>query len=57
MAVKIPTVAEQLIGTKKIQQVFAAPGVIEKYIKDPERVKRMQNTFAELYSLDEVRRL
>ena len=28
--IKCPTVAHQLMGTKKMQQVFAEPGVLER---------------------------
>ena len=52
--IKCPTVAEQLVGTKKIQQVMAVPGVVEKFIHEPEAVGRIRKTFAKLYSLDEV---
>lgn len=52
VAVKCPTVAEQLIGTKKVQQIFALPGMVEKFIKNGEAVKRIRRTFAGLYTLD-----
>jgi len=52
VAVKCPTVGEQLVGTKKVQQIFALPGMVEKFIKDEEAVKRIRRTFAGLYSLD-----
>jgi len=31
-AIKCPSIIVQLIGAKKIQQVLARPGVIERYI-------------------------
>ena len=46
--------ADQLIGTKKIQQVFAEPGIVERFIKDPEAVRRIRRTFTGLYTLDPV---
>ncbi|XP_057291485.1 glutathione synthetase-like [Hydractinia symbiolongicarpus] len=49
---KCPNMAEQLVGTKKIQQVFAAPGMVERFIQDAEAVKRIRRTFAGLYTLD-----
>ena len=52
MAVKCPTVAEQLVGTKKIQQVLATPGMVERFIDDEESVQRIRSTFAGLFSLD-----
>jgi len=51
-AIKCPNIAGQLIGTKKVQQVFAKPGMVERFMEDPEAVKRIRNTFAGLYSLD-----
>lgn len=51
---KCPNMAEQLVGTKKIQQVFAAPGMVERFIQDAEAVKRIRRTFAGLYTLDPV---
>jgi len=52
IALNIPNMASALIGTKKVQQIFAQPGVVERYIKDKEAVKRIRRTFAGLYSLD-----
>ena len=54
VAIKCPTMAESLIGTKKVQQVFAKPGVVEKFIEDEDAVKRIRRTFAGLFSLDPV---
>uniref|UniRef100_F6WBE1 Glutathione synthetase n=2 Tax=Ciona intestinalis TaxID=7719 RepID=F6WBE1_CIOIN len=51
-AIKSPSIAHQLVGSKKIQQVLAKPGVLEKFIKDEDAVKRLRGTFADLYSLD-----
>ena len=33
--IKCPTVAHQLMGTKKIQQVLSDPGVLERYKYEP----------------------
>ena len=53
VSIKCPTVAEQLVGTKKVQQIFATPGSVEKFLPDnPEAVKRIRKTFAGLYTLD-----
>lgn len=54
VSVKCPTMAECLIGTKKVQQVFALPGVVERFITDKNTAQRIRNTFAGLYSLDPV---
>lgn len=35
LAVKCPTVALQLAGAKKVQQVLADEGVLERFVKDP----------------------
>jgi len=53
-SIQIPSVADQLIGTKKVQQIMALPGVVERFVTDPEAVNRIRRTFAGLYSLDAV---
>lgn len=56
LAVKCPDVGTQLAGTKKVQQVVARPGVLEKFFPDqPDVVEQIRATFAGLYSLDMVR--
>ncbi|XP_078367760.1 glutathione synthetase-like isoform X2 [Oculina patagonica] len=50
--IKCPTVAHQLMGTKKMQQVFAEPRVLERFIPNKESVDRVRRTFTGLYSLD-----
>ena len=56
LAVKCPDVGTQLAGTKKVQQVVARPGVLEKFFPDqPNVVEQIRATFAGLYSLDMVR--
>ena len=54
IAIKCPTMAGSLIGTKKVQQIIALPGTVETFIKNEETVKRIRRTFAGLYSLDAV---
>ena len=54
VAIKCPTMAGSLIGTKKVQQIFALPGTVERFVKNEEAVKRIRRTFAGLYSLDAV---
>lgn len=51
-AIKSPNIASHLVGSKKIQQVLSANGIVERFIKDPEVVKKIRTTFAGLYSLD-----
>ena len=54
MAVKCPGVGGQLAGTKKVQQVLAEPGMLERFFSDPEEIKRIRDTFTGHYSLDKV---
>uniref|UniRef100_H2ZCI3 Glutathione synthetase n=1 Tax=Ciona savignyi TaxID=51511 RepID=H2ZCI3_CIOSA len=51
-AVKSPSVAQQLVGSKKIQQVLAQPGVLEHFIDDKNVIKNLRAVFAGLYSLE-----
>ncbi|WFD03102.1 glutathione synthase [Malassezia obtusa] len=49
-AIKCPTIAMQLVGSKKAQQVLAEPGVLEKYVgNDADQVRLC---FAQLWPLD-----
>eukprot|EP00026_Physarum_polycephalum_P008560 Phypoly_transcript_08648.p1 GENE.Phypoly_transcript_08648~~Phypoly_transcript_08648.p1 ORF type:complete len:467 (+),score=77.63 Phypoly_transcript_08648:80-1480(+) len=50
-AVKCPNISYHLAGTKKMQQVISAPGVLESIISDKESVSRMRASFTGLYSL------
>lgn len=53
LAVKCPDISTHLAGTKKVQQVLARPGVLEKFFPgQPQVVEQMRATFAGLYSLD-----
>ncbi|XP_042265730.1 glutathione synthetase isoform X1 [Thunnus maccoyii] len=53
LAVKCPDISTHLAGTKKVQQVLARPGVLEKFFPNqPEVVEQIRATFAGLYSLD-----
>ncbi|XP_040009732.1 glutathione synthetase isoform X1 [Xiphias gladius] len=53
LAVKCPDIATHLAGTKKVQQVLARPGVLEKFFPDqPQVVEQIRATFAGLYTLD-----
>ncbi|TSS48085.1 Glutathione synthetase [Bagarius yarrelli] len=52
-AVKCPDISTHLVGTKKVQQELARPGVLETFFPDePETVAQIRATFAGLYSLD-----
>lgn len=57
LAVKCPDISTHLAGTKKVQQVLAKPGVLEKFFPDkPQVVEQIRATFAGLYTLDIVRK-
>ena len=49
-ALKSPSAAMHLAGSKKIQQKLAEPGVLETFM--PEHAEEMRRVFAGLYSLD-----
>ncbi|XP_020778088.1 glutathione synthetase [Boleophthalmus pectinirostris] len=52
-AIKCPDIATHLTGTKKIQQVLAQPGVLERFFpNEPQVVEQIRATFAGLYTLD-----
>ncbi|XP_050395898.2 glutathione synthetase [Patella vulgata] len=50
--IKCPPIQYQLVGAKKIQQVLAKPGILDKYISDISIKQLIQSTFAGQYSLD-----
>ena len=49
-ALKSPSVAMHLAGSKKVQQKLAEAGVLERFM--PEQAEKMRRVFANLYSLD-----
>lgn len=51
-AIKCPSVITQLAGTKKVQQVLAMEGVVERFIADPKVAERIRSTFAAIHPLD-----
>lgn len=52
-AIKCPDIGTHLAGTKKVQQVLARPGVLERFFpNEPQVVEQMRATFAGLYTLD-----
>jgi len=53
LCIKTPTIAEHLAGTKKVQQVLAKEGVLERFLSNPEDVEKLRACFAGLYSLTE----
>ncbi|KAF9407232.1 hypothetical protein BGZ94_002783 [Podila epigama] len=52
LAIKCPTVAYQLVGAKKVQQVLASPGQLERFVKDPNAAAQLRASFTGLYPLD-----
>ncbi|URD77629.1 glutathione synthetase [Musa troglodytarum] len=51
-AIKCPSIAYHLVGTKKIQQELAKPNVLERFL-DNEDVAKVRKCFAGLWSLDD----
>ena len=51
LAVKCPSVAQHLSGTKKVQQVLTQAGVVERYVSS-EAAQRIRRTFAGLWGLE-----
>lgn len=56
IAIKCPNIAYHLVGTKKVQQALAKPGVLEYFLGDNsttrDYISCLRNVFAGLYSLD-----
>jgi glutathione synthase len=52
LSIKCPTVAYQLVGSKKVQQVLSVPGRLENYV-DHQTANEMRSSFAGLYPLDD----
>lgn len=51
-AIKCPSIHYHLAGTKKVQQALAKPGVLKRFLTDDDQIKRVQEIFTGLYSLD-----
>lgn len=54
-AIKCPTIALQLAGGKKVQEVLGRPGVVERFLPGvpQEQVDRLRETFMDMWGLDE----
>ncbi len=52
-AVKCPSIGMQLAGSKKIQQILAKPGMLQRYLTDSQ-AETLQETFVGMYDLDET---
>lgn len=51
-AIKSPSIHYHLAGTKKVQQVLAMPGVLNRFLKDENKIKMVKEIFTGIYSLD-----
>eukprot|EP00040_Diaphanoeca_grandis_P030439 m.179912 g.179912 ORF g.179912 m.179912 type:complete len:489 (-) comp31993_c0_seq1:38-1504(-) len=56
MAIKAPSLIDHLTGAKKMQQVLAAPGVLERYTAEfePSITASIRETFTGLYELGDT---
>jgi glutathione synthase len=53
LAIKCPTVAQQLAGTKKMQQVLTGEGMVERFLPEyPEQARQIRSCFTGIYALD-----
>lgn len=52
-AIKCPSIHYHLAGTKKVQQVLALPGALNRFLSDEDQIKRVAEIFTGLYSLDD----
>ena len=52
-AIKCPSITYHLAGTKKVQQVLAAPAMLERFLSS-EEAARLRVSFAGLYDLDDL---
>lgn len=53
-AAKCPSVAAQLVGTKKIQQVLDNEGEVERFVDSDDDAKRIRRSFARQYTLSDT---
>ncbi|KAJ2878984.1 Glutathione synthetase, partial [Coemansia asiatica] len=51
-AISVPNLAYHLAGCKKIQQVLAQPGIVERFVSDQETASLVRECFVGLYPLD-----
>uniref|UniRef100_A0A183CC77 PCI domain-containing protein n=1 Tax=Globodera pallida TaxID=36090 RepID=A0A183CC77_GLOPA len=55
-AIKAPSLAAALAHTKKVQQVLAKPGMVERFFPKPEEaplIDAIRNTYANLWTIEE----
>lgn len=55
LAIKCPSIAVQLAGAKKVQQVLSEPGVLQSFLQntDADQLETLRETFTDLYPLDD----
>ncbi|KAI8817461.1 glutathione synthase [Fimicolochytrium jonesii] len=53
-AIKCPNIAHHLVGTKKVQQILAKPGLLERFLKSQEECDLLRSSFTNLYPLDDT---
>lgn len=51
-AIKCPSIAYHLVGTKKVQQTLARDGQLEKFISNADDCRLLRQSFAGLYGLE-----
>ncbi|KAL2345727.1 hypothetical protein Fmac_007012 [Flemingia macrophylla] len=52
-AIKCPSISYHLVGTKKIQQELAKPGVLERFVENKDHIAKLRACFAGLWSLED----
>lgn len=52
-AIKCPSIAYHLAGTKKIQQELAKPNVLERFLENKDDIVKVRKCFAGLWSLED----
>nr|KYP71259.1 hypothetical protein KK1_010508 [Cajanus cajan] len=52
-AVKCPSISYHLVGSKRIQQELAKPGVLERFLENKDDIVKLRKCFAGLWSLDD----
>ncbi|KAK4435934.1 Glutathione synthetase, chloroplastic [Sesamum alatum] len=52
-AIKCPSIAYHLAGTKKIQQELAKPNQLERFLENKDDIAKVRKCFAGLWSLDD----
>ncbi|KAK6138018.1 hypothetical protein DH2020_028245 [Rehmannia glutinosa] len=53
-AIKCPSIAYHLAGTKKIQQELAKPNQLERFLENKDDIAKVRECFAGLWSLDDL---